>query len=338
MTKHIGVLTSGGDAPGMNAAIRSVVLAAEYYGYEVTGFLHGYNGLINDESLRLKESIVRGIISQGGTILKSARCAEFTSVEGVTSATKTLVNHNIDCLIVIGGDGSFKGMQWLNKHWSGQLLGIPGTIDNDVDGTDFTIGYSTAVNTCIDAIDKIRDTADAFERIFLVEVMGRHSGFIAMNVGIATAAEQVLTFETHQDPQQELNNIVEHITACKAKRGNSSYIIVVAEHLWPGGIENLAKTLSEQAEIDCQPCILGYIQRGGRPVGKDRTLATRMGVSAVSAIETGSTMKMLAEQNNQMVMVDIDDAVLHKKTVNAELLDAQNNILDIVKLTQSNIL
>lgn len=332
MEKTIAILTSGGDAPGMNAAIRATVLAAAHYGIKTLGVMRGYNGLIDENVVELTEEKVRNIIHQGGTILKSARCKEFKTDEGIERATKTLEKLAIDSLIVIGGDGSFTGLCRLQKQWHGKVIGIPGTIDNDIDGTDLTIGYSTAINTCIEAIDKIRDTADAFERIFLVEVMGRHSGYIAMNVGIATAAEQVLTFETHSSLESEVENIKQHITACRQQRGDCSYIIVIAENLWPGGVNALASLLSEQVGIDCTPCVLGHIQRGGRPVAKDRVLATRLGVAAVEAVVGELSGVMVGEESGSICYVPLDKAIKHEKTLNPELIYAQNNILDIAKL------
>ncbi|WNC70466.1 ATP-dependent 6-phosphofructokinase [Thalassotalea psychrophila] len=334
--KNIAILTSGGDAPGMNAAIRSCTLAALHYGHKVFGFLHGFKGLINNEFILLEEQKVRDIIHCGGTILKSARCPEFLDENNQQLAADHLDNLNIDALIVIGGDGSFCGMLALNKHYKGQLIALPGTIDNDVDGTDHTIGFATAVNTAIDAIDKIRDTADAFERVFVIEVMGRHSGFLALNVGIASGAEQVITFENFKNPGVELQNIAEHIKLCKEKRGASSYLIVAAENLWPQGIDQLCNDLQNYANITCTPCILGYIQRGGSPVPKDRIMATKMGVAAIDAIINGKTMVMIGEVSATIVEVKIKYAVRHKKQVNGDLLMAQNSILDIAELAKIN--
>ncbi|OUS27161.1 ATP-dependent 6-phosphofructokinase [Thalassotalea sp. 42_200_T64] len=333
-TKTIALLTSGGDAPGMNAAIRSCTLAALHFGYQVIGFKHGYSGLINKEFIRLDETSVRDIIHYGGTILKSARCVEFESEAGQKLAAKHLKELSVDALIVIGGDGSFRGMLELSRHFQGKLIGIPGTIDNDIDGTDHTIGFATAVNTSIEAIDKIRDTADAFERIMVIEVMGRHSGFLALNVGIACGAEQVLTIESFQNPGLELKKIAEHINLCKKQRGRSSYLIVAAENLWPGGLNQLCLDLQDYANITCTPCILGYIQRGGTPVAKDRILATKLGVAAVQAVKENKTMIMIGEAASIIVEVPISDAVKHKKQVNGDLLQAQNSILDIAELAK----
>ncbi|MFB0981007.1 MAG: ATP-dependent 6-phosphofructokinase [Alteromonadaceae bacterium] len=326
--KKIAILTSGGDAPGMNAAIRSVVLAAHHYKLETLGFYSGYNGLIDDNSTKLIPASVNGIIHRGGTILKSARCPAMLTEQGLKAAAATLIKEKVDALIVIGGDGSFNGLLALEKHWSGQLIGIPGTIDNDIDGTDFTIGFSTAVNTGIEAIDKIRDTAEAFERIFIVELMGRHSGHITFNVGIASAAEQILSFENFSevDEQEKLVHLAKEITQAQANR-HASYIIVIAENLWRGGSTELAKQLKQTSNIDCTACILGHIQRGGSPVAKDRILATKMGVSAVQELIAGNNNVMIGERNNQLVNVPLAIAIQHNEKVSESLVLAQENIL-----------
>jgi len=326
--KKIAVLTSGGDAPGMNAAIRSVVLAAHHYKLETIGYFSGYNGLIEDNSTKLTPSSVNGIIHRGGTILKSARCPAMLFEEGLKKAVETLQKEKVDALIVIGGDGSFNGLLALNNHWSGQVIGIPGTIDNDIDGTDFTIGFSTAVNTGIEAIDKIRDTAEAFERIFIVELMGKHSGHITFNVGIACAAEQILSFEnfSQEDEQEKLNHLAIEIKQAQQNR-HASYIIVIAENLWPGGATQLAKQLKQTENIDCTACILGYIQRGGSPVAKDRILATKMGVAAVQELIAGNSNVMVAERNNQLLTVPLSVAIQHVEKVSENLVSAQENIL-----------
>jgi 6-phosphofructokinase 1 len=337
--KRIAILTSGGDAPGMNAAIRAILLAAHHYQIEVMGFYHGFNGLICTESLKKSRLLTledaNHIIHRGGTILKSARCPEMLTDEGLEYASNTLTSKEIDALIVIGGDGSFNGLLELNKHWQGQLIGIPGTIDNDLDGTDFTIGFATAVNTAIEAIDKIRDTADAFERIFIVELMGRHSGHITFNVGIACGAEQVLSFENFSvdDKQEKLQQLACEIKKARENRHNS-YIIVIAENLWPGGAIELAKELRQEMSIDATACVLGHIQRGGTPVPKDRLLATKMGVAAVQAIINEKHNIMIAEQNSAICHVSLEEAVKHHKVVNQQLVDAQENILALTAQSQ----
>ncbi|WP_241238697.1 ATP-dependent 6-phosphofructokinase [Colwellia sp. Arc7-635] len=345
--KRVAILTSGGDAPGMNAAIRAIVLAAQHYQMTVIGFCSGFNGLIDDISVPLSVKAVSHIIHKGGTILKSARCPAMQTPLGIQQASSTLMKEKIDALIVIGGDGSFNGLLALQKQWSGQVIGIPGTIDNDIDGTDFTIGFSTAINTAIEAIDKIRDTADAFERIFIVELMGRHSGHIAFNAGIACAAEQIISFENfaqtnnetphesqHEDEQQKLLSLAQEIKIAQANR-HESYIIVMAENIWQGGASALAQQLQSLANIDCTACILGHIQRGGSPVAKDRILATKMGVAAIQALIAGKTSVMIAEQNNAIDHVALQTAVMHQQGVCESLIRAQENILALTAQRQS---
>jgi len=326
--KKIGLLTSGGDAPGMNAAIRAIVLAAHHYDIEIIGFKHGYNGLINQEFFNITPSQVHGIINLGGTILKSARCKDFYQENGVKQAANTLIKYNIDALIVIGGDGSFNGLLQLQKHWNGQVIGIPGTIDNDIDETDHTIGFATAVNTAIEAIDKIRDTADAFERVFIVELMGRKSGHITFNVGVACAAEQVLSFENFstENKNEKLAELALDIKQAQS-HCHSSYIIVIAENLWEGGAHQLAIDLKQQTQTDCTACILGYIQRGGSPVAEDRILATKMGVNSIQAIIEGKSNMMIGEQNGEIISTPLEHVINHKKQVNQNLISVQNSIL-----------
>lgn len=328
--KKIAILTSGGDAPGMNAAIRACVLAASHHQYECIGFYHGYNGLINQESVQLCPTHIRQIIHQGGTILKSARCPEMLTEAGINQAVSTLLKEDIDALIVIGGDGSFSGALAISKHWRGTIIGIPGTIDNDLDGTEFTIGFATAVNTGIEAIDKIRDTADAFERVFIVELMGRHSGHIAFNVGIACGAEQILSFENTgtDNIEKQLTAIANDIKVAQQQR-HQSYIIVLAENLWQQGPQYLVNKLKDIANIDSTVCVLGHIQRGGSPVAKDRILATKMGVAAIQAVADEESMQMVAEQNNQIQLVPFTEAIKHNKKVQQSLVLAQQNILSI---------
>lgn len=312
------------------------MLTAHKFNVEVIGFKHGFNGLVFNESLTLSIASVTNIIHQGGTILKSARCKEMHKKSGLLKAKGTLSSHQIDALIVIGGDGSFTGLLSLSKVWAGQLIGIPGTIDNDVDGTDFTIGFSTAINTAIRAIDKIRDTANAFDRVFIVELMGRHSGHITFNVGIACAAEHILSFEnfTAGNEKQTLSSLVKGIEQ-SSKIKHSSHLIVIAENLWTGGTQNLANQLTHLSGVDCTLCTLGYIQRGGSPVAKDRILATKIGVSAVQAVLNKQHLVMTAEQNNCMKLIPLSDAIKHKKHVNSALVEAQANILALTAQTES---
>lgn len=336
----IGILTSGGDAPGMNAAIRAIVVAAHHYNIDVLGFIAGFNGLIDDNARPINLNNVANIIHKGGTILKSARCPAMKTPLGIAQASSTLLKHNIDALIVIGGDGSFTGLLALHEQWQGKVIGIPGTIDNDIDGTDFTIGFSTAINTAIDAIDKIRDTAEAFERIFIVELMGRHSGHITFNVGIACAAEQIISFEnfpTAGEPAtnetEKLATLTQDIKQAQANR-HASYIIVIAENLWQGGASALAQQLQAVANIDCTACILGHIQRGGSPVAKDRILATKMGVAAIQALIDNQSNVMIAECNNTITHVSLSEAIKHQQGVSESLVQAQENILALTAQRQ----
>jgi 6-phosphofructokinase 1 len=324
----IAVLTSGGDAPGMNAAIRAIVIAATHYQIEVIGFLHGYNGLIENESVRLSLKDVNNIIHKGGTILKSARCPSMLSEKGLKQAANTLLKEQVDAFIVIGGDGSFLGLISLQQYYSGLVIGIPGTIDNDLDGTDFTIGFSTAVNTAIEAVDKIRDTANAFERVFVIELMGRQSGHISFNVGVACGAEQVISFENFNPKDQaiKLEILAQEIKIAQRDK-YQSYLIVIAENLWPGGAIKLVEQLKEYQSIDATACILGHIQRGGSPVAKDRILATKMGVSAVQKIIDGKSNLMIGEKDNTICEVLLINAVKHQKKVNSTLIKAQESIL-----------
>ncbi|MFT4926895.1 MAG: 6-phosphofructokinase 1 [Phenylobacterium sp.] len=326
--KKVAILTSGGDAPGMNACIRSITLTALAHNLTVVGFKHGYNGLLANEQQPLNEKIVRQVIHLGGTLLKSARCPQFVEVAAAKKAAAVLDSSDIDVLFVIGGDGSFMGAQHLANHWQGQIIGLPGTIDNDIDGTDTTIGYYTAMDTALDAIDKIRDTADAFERIFIVEVMGRNSGFLALNVGIACAAEQIICNDFYPDGKVELSAIIEHIQQALVTRHDSSYIIVLMENLWPGGAAGLAQTLNEQLHVDCRPCVLGYIQRGGSPVSKDRIVATKLGAAAVEAALNGEDAVMIGELNGQLSIYPLAKTGLQQKTVDPFLLRIQQTIFD----------
>lgn len=302
MIKRVGVLTSGGDAPGMNAAIRAIVLTAAAHNIDVVGFRHGFNGLLEQDYQVLLPQHVQHIIQQGGTLLKSARCKALHNDSGARQAADALHNLQLDALIIIGGDGSFRGALAIAKYYQGQLIGVPGTIDNDVDGTDYTIGFATAIDTALDAIDKIRDTADAFERIFLVELMGRHSGYITLSAGIAAGAEQIICPEFGALTEANLKSIITPIQRAQLLRGKSSYIIVVAENSYPGGTTALADALSHALNIECRACILGHIQRGGSPVGADRILATKLGAYAVEQLVQGANLMMAGEVNQQAAL------------------------------------
>jgi len=329
--RKIAVLTSGGDAPGMNACIRAIVLTAEHFGIQVIGYKHGFNGLLEQEYLPLKSKNVANIIQRGGTILRSARCLTFKTDEAAKIAAKNLNAIGIEALLIIGGDGSFRGASHLSNHWQGQVIGLPGTIDNDIFGTDATIGYYTAIETALDSIDKVRDTADAFERIFLVEVMGRHAGFIGLNAALASASDQVLVPELCTDLNTEVDNIVSHLQAAMNKRGNCSYIVVTAENLWPGGVTHLAQVLHEKTKLECRPVILGHVQRGGSPVSQDRILATKLGAYAVEQAIAGKTNIMVAEQNNILLAQPIEVSWQQRKPLDPYLVKIQQEFFDITK-------
>lgn len=326
MIKRIGLLTSGGDAPGMNACIRAVVLTAAANNIDVLGFHHGYNGLLEADYQTLSPLHVTHIIQHGGTILKSARCPAMHQQDGPQQAAAVLNQLQLDALVVIGGDGSFRGALQIAPHYGGQIIGVPGTIDNDVDGTDFTIGYATAIDTALDAIDKIRDTADAFERIFLIELMGRHSGYITLAAGVAAGAEQIICPEFGQISQDNLQPIIKPIQHAQLLRGKSSYIIVVAEHSYPGGTTALADALTEEIGVECKACILGHIQRGGSPVGADRILATKLGAYAVEQLIAGAHLMMAGEVNQQPVLYPLAQTGDRQKQIDQYLVRWQQKV------------
>lgn len=324
--RRIGILTSGGDAPGMNACIRAIVLTASAHNMEVIGFRHGYNGLLAADYKTLLPVHVQNIIQKGGTILKSARCPALQTPEGPVQAAESLHQLNIDALIVIGGDGSFRGALAVAKHYRGQVIGVPGTIDNDVDGTDNTIGFATAIDTALDAIDKIRDTADAFERIFLVELMGRHTGYLTLSAGIAAGAEQIICPELGALTKENLKQVITPIQHAQMLMGKASYIIVVAEHSYPGGTTALADDLTSAIGIECRACILGHIQRGGSPVGADRILATKLGAYAVEQLRDGAHLVMAGEVNQQAVLYPLAKTGDRNKQIDPYLLRWQQHI------------
>ncbi|MCK4792216.1 MAG: 6-phosphofructokinase [Desulfobacteraceae bacterium] len=313
-SRKLGVLTSGGDAPGMNACIRAVVRTASYYGMQVVGFKQGYSGLVHNDYIDMDNRSVSNIIQRGGTILRSARCMEFKTEDGRQQAADNLTSLGLDTLLVIGGDGSLRGADLLSQQWDGNVIGLPGTIDNDLYGTDHTIGFFTALDTAQDAIDKIRDTADSFDRIFLVEVMGRMAGFIAQCVGVGGGAEEILV------PEQKikLESICEHIAAAKEK-GKVSYIIVVAEGAWDGGAISLANDLQNRTGLECRPCVLGHIQRGGSPSTLDRLLATKLGAYAVEMAIENQTGVMVGECKHDLVMTPLEQTYSNKKPLNEYL-------------------
>jgi 6-phosphofructokinase 1 len=304
--KNIGVLTSGGDAPGMNAAIRAVVRAAIYYDLKVTGVLRGYEGLVQGDFIEMDRKSVANIIQRGGTILKTARCDSFRTPEGRKKAYDQLIAHHIDALVVIGGDGTFTGANIFINEFNFPIIGLPGTIDNDLAGTDFTIGYDTAINTVIDAVDKIRDTAESHNRLFIVEVMGRDSGLIALRSGIGAGAEAILIPEA-KNGMEGLITRLEH-----GRKDKASKIVIVAEGDEIGGGFNIGEILKEKfPNYDIRVSILGHIQRGGRPSCMDRVLASRFGVAAVEGLINGESGKMVGQINREIVFTPFDHAIKH---------------------------
>ena len=308
----IAVMTSGGDSPGMNAALRAVVRGANKYNLTVWGIYRGYQGLIEDKFIELDSEKVSNIVQRGGTILKSARSKEFRTEEGRAKAASNLKNKGIDALVVIGGDGTFTGANFLSNEHNIRVIGIPATIDNDIIGTDETIGYDTALNTAIEAIDKIRDTADAHERMFLVEVMGRDAGFIALETGIAVGAELSLLPEeltSVSDIKSQLKDML--------KEQKRSSLVVVAEGDETGG----ALKLAEKIKDDLRVCILGHIQRGGAPSARDRVLASRLGASAIKVLMEGHNEIMVGVVNNALKITPLRVAVSKKKGLDFGLIE-----------------
>lgn len=329
--QRIGVLTSGGDAPGMNAALRAVVLAAEHYDMEVIAFRHGYEGLLNNEYLSLKAADVLHVLQYSGTIIKSARCPRFKEVAAAQLAAENLDALGLSALVVIGGDGSFRGAEHLSQYWQGQIIGVPGTINNDLYGTDATIGYATAVAIAMDALDKIRDTADAMDRVFIVEVMGRHAGFIGLSSAMAAGAERMILPELQRDKPLTVAALVKHIKRVEAVRGPGSYVMVLSEHQWPGGAVALSEQLEAEFDMPCRPCLLGHIQRGGAPAPSDRILASQLGVHAIELILQGATRVMAGIKANQMVAVPLVDTWTKKNPLDENLLRIQHEIFNPVK-------
>lgn len=315
--KCVGILTSGGDSPGMNAAVRAVTRAAIFNGLEVKAIYRGYKGLITGEIAAFKTQNVSNIIQQGGTILKTARCMEFMTPEGRKVAYDTLVKEGIDCLVVIGGDGSLTGARIFASEFNFPIVGIPGTIDNDLFGTDTTIGYDTALNTIMEAVDKIRDTATSHDRLFFIEVMGRDAGFLALNGAIASGAEAAIIPEI----ATEVDQLTELIQNGFRKSKNSS-IVLVAESETTGGAMGLSERVKkEYPEYDVRVTILGHIQRGGSPTANDRILASRMGSAAIDALLEDQRNVMIGVQNDQIVYVPFNKAIKNDKPINRELLN-----------------
>lgn len=314
--KKIGVLTSGGDSPGMNAAIRAVVRSCAYYKLDCVGIYRGYQGLIENELEELTARSVKNIINRGGTFLKSARSKEFITKEGRAKAHENLKNAGIDALVVIGGDGTFTGALLLKQEHDFPVVGIPGTIDNDISGTDYTIGYDTALNTVVDAIDKIRDTASSHDRLFLVEVMGRDAGDIAMNSGVGAGAEEILIPEEDMGVDRLLTSLEK-----SKKSGKTSSIIVVAEGEKSGkNIFELAEYIGEKMHgYDIRVSVLGHIQRGGVPTCFDRVLASRLGVGAIEALLRGESNVMVGIRDRKVTSVDFEVAIKGQRPIDEEL-------------------
>jgi len=320
--KNIGVLTSGGDAPGMNAAIRAVVRAGLYYNLQVTGIMRGFEGMVNGEFVPMNAKSVANIIQRGGTILKTFRSESFRTVEGRTQAHAQLQKNNIDAVVVIGGEGSFTGAQAFIGEYDVPIIGLPGTIDNDLIGTDFTIGYDTAINTVIDAVDKIRDTAESHDRLFIVEVMGRDSGLIALRSGIGAGAEAILIPESKTNTEHLFKRLEE------GRKDKASKIIIVAEGDNEGGFEIASLIKEKFPNYDTRLSILGHIQRGGRPSCMDRVLASRVGVAAVEALLAGRKGEMIGIVNSNIHYTPFHKAIKHISEVSPSLL----KILDILSL------
>lgn len=315
--KKIGVMTSGGDAPGMNAAIRAVVRTCAYYNVECVGIYRGYQGLIEGDFITLSSRHVSNIINRGGTILKSARSKEFRTSEGRAKAYQQLKNAEIDAVVLIGGDGTFTGGMVFNSEYDFPCIGLPGTIDNDIFGTNFTIGYDTALNTVVEVIDKIRDTASSHNRLFFVEVMGRDAGFIALNAGVGAGAEEILI------PEEDLGleRLLESLKRSK-RSGKSSSIVVVTEGEKIGkSVFELANYVEENLpQYEVRVSVLGHMQRGGSPSCFDRVLATRLGVKAVELLLDGKTNVMVGLINNNIEITELENAVKGHHEINKELL------------------
>ena len=313
--RKIGVMTSGGDSPGMNAAIRAVVRTAIYHQLEVYGIRRGYQGMIEGDIYKVSTTDVSNIIQRGGTILKTARSKEFMTDEGMAKAYSQLQEHGIEGLVLIGGDGTFRGANAFFEKYPIPAVGLPGTIDKDLAGSDFTIGFDTAVNTAVEAIDKIRDTADAHNRLFIVEVMGRDAGYIALNSGIACGAEDILIPELKTD----INLVIQKIKDDERRKKNV-HLLVVAEGDDFGGAEDVRKKLvSELPEADIRVCILGHIQRGGSPSFADRVLASRLGYAAVNALRNGEHQVMAGQINGKIVFTPFTEVVKQKADIPMDL-------------------
>ena len=315
--KCIGILTSGGDAPGMNAAIRAVTRTAIYNGYKVKGILRGYHGLVTNKIIDLTSSSVSNIIQKGGTILKTARSKEFRTPEGRKLAYDNMKAAGIDALVVIGGDGSLSGAQIFANEFDVPIVGLPGTIDNDVDGTDETIGYDTALNTIVDAVDKLRDTASSHDRLFFVEVMGNTAGYLSLNGAIASGAEAAIIPERDMEVDQ-LAELIHN----GFRKSKSSAIVLVAENKATGGAMGMAERIKKEfPDFDARVTILGHLQRGGSPTAKDRILASKMGATAIEALSEGQRNVMIGIKNGDYVYVPFKRAIAHTQQMDLKDVD-----------------
>jgi len=317
--KKIGVYTSGGDAPGMNAAIRAVVRVGIAQNLEVYGILNGYVGMIENKIQHLQLRDMANIIQRGGTVLKTGRSSEFLKPEGRAKAARHIKDMGIDALVCIGGDGSFRGAHLLWEEHQIPVVGVPGTIDNDIYGSDKTIGFDTAVNTALEAIDRIRDTAASHDRLFIVEVMGRNSGFIASHVGLAGGAEEIFTPEGNATVEKAVERIKEGI-----QRGKTSSILVTAEGQKPGRAYDLADAIRKKSGMEAKVCILGHQQRGGSPTAADRILASRMGAAAVDSLLKGYCDVMIGTEGERLVQVPLDLVTKHEKKPQLDLISLAN--------------
>ncbi len=313
----IGILTSGGDAPGMNAAIRAVTRSAISHGFAVKGIMRGYKGLITNEIIDFKSQSVSNIIQLGGTILKTARCQEFTTPEGRKLAYDNMRAAGIDALVVIGGDGSLTGASIFAREFDVPIIGLPGTIDRDLGGTDHTIGYDTALNTIMESVDKLRDTASSHERLFFVEVMGHTAGYLALNSALATGSEAAIIPEMDTEVDQ-LAELINH----GFRKSKNSAIVIVAENPATGGATALAERVKKEfPQYDARVTILGHLQRGGSPTSRDRILASRMGNAAVEAIIEGQRNVMIGIENGRLTYVPFSKAIKHRKAIDRDDLD-----------------
>ncbi len=317
--KKIAVLTSGGDAPGMNAAVRAVVRSALSEGVEVYGVYRGYNGLINGDMEPMNLRSVSDIIHRGGTMLYTARSKEFATEEGIQKALENCRSLGIEGVVVIGGDGSFRGAQDFTRHGM-PCIGIPGTIDNDIACCEYTIGYDTALNTCMEMIDKLRDTAQSHDRCSVVEVMGRHAGYLALNVGIAVGATSIVVPEVPFDFDRDILKRIE----ATSSTGKKHFIIIVAEGV--GHVVEMAENIEKRTGIETRPTILGHVQRGGSPTLRDRVLASRMGHAAVQLLLAGKSNRVVAMQSNTIVDFDIEEALQMKKPFDFDLYQMAHQI------------